>query len=188
MGCVSSTNRHTDVCVGTDDSRDETICINVNSKALKTQYYDQVNKKTSKHTSEGQKHQRNTSVITSSLKSSSSHKSKKSRGFDSKSPTSAKACSHMLNNKFIKSSVRSEISSKMNASAEIIAGPVISSNRCDENLNEFDLEYLEKKEFPSNPYLPLYQEHLHEKACIDAISPQLKSNPDILKHQYSTSL
>ena len=58
MGCVSSTNKHKDACVGTDDYHDDVICLDDHSKAFKNKYYDQVNIKTSKHTSTPHKQSR----------------------------------------------------------------------------------------------------------------------------------
>ena len=187
MGCVSSTNKHKDACVGTDDYHDDVICLDVHSKALKNKYYDQVNIKTSKHTSTPHKQSRsNTSVITYSLKSPSSHQPKKSKGFDDKSPSSSKACSAIINNRCFNASVKSEISSpKMNASAEIIAGPIITSAKGEDNFKKFDLDYLENKPFPSNPYLPVYQERTHENIQGMACSPQSNYNQEMLRRYYS---
>lgn len=85
MGCVPSSKRRTDECVGTDDSCDEVICLEVHSKPLKNQ---------------------------------TSNDRPRSLKLEPSSP-------------------------KTNASAEIIAGPVISSIKGENNFKEFDLEYLE---------------------------------------------
>lgn len=97
MGCVPSSKRRTDECVGTDDSCDEIICLEVHSKPLKNQHHNHTSLKTSIKTS---------NVRPRSLK------------LEPSSP-------------------------KTNASAEIIAGPVISSIKGENNFKEFDLEYLE---------------------------------------------
>lgn len=164
MGCVSSSIKRTDECVGTDDSCDENICSEVHSKPLKNQHHDHTSPKTSKHIS-------NASVITPS-KSRKTKSSIHSLNISNTRPRSSK----------------SEIPSpKINASAEIIAGPVISSIKGADNFKEFDLDYLENNHFPNNPYLPSYQNFNHENIQGIRNAPQLKSNRDILRPYYPSS-
>lgn len=115
------------------------------------------------HSKPLKKHHDHTSTNASVITSSNSGKTKSSV--------------HSLNtSKTQLRSSKSEFQSpKINASAEIIAGPVISSIKGENNFKEFDLDYLENNHFPS------YQNFNHENTQGTRNASQLKNNRDILR-------